>query len=130
MRKLAGLAEHREALRDFFAGARETIRITSSWVVADAIRADGIEQMIADAGSRDVRVTCYVDAELNLEGGRERPAATEGKRLLEAAGAEVKVARRIHNTTVTDDRVICEGSFNWLSSARRIESRSTATSAP
>lgn len=123
VRKLAGLAEHREALRDFFAGARETIRITSPWVVADAIRADGIEQMVADAVSRDVRVTCYVDAELNLEGGRERPAATEGKRLLEAVGAEVKVARRIHNKTVTvDDRVICEGSFNWLSSARRVES--------
>ncbi|MEW5927146.1 MAG: AAA domain-containing protein [Gemmatimonadota bacterium] len=123
VRKLAGLAEHREALRDFFAGAGETIRITSPWVVADAIRADGIAQMITDAVSRGVRVTCYADAELNRESGRERPAASEGKRLLEAAGAEVKVVRRIHNKTVTvDDRVICEGSFNWLSSARRVES--------
>jgi hypothetical protein len=123
VRKLAGLAEHREALRDFFAGAVETIRITSPWVVADAIRADGIARMITDAVARGVRVTCYVDAELNLESGRERPAAAEGKRLLEAAGAEVKLARRIHNKTVTvDDRVICEGSFNWLSSARRVES--------
>ena len=33
------------------------------------------------------------------------------------------MARRIHNKTVTvDDRVICEGSFNWLSSARRVDS--------
>jgi phosphatidylserine/phosphatidylglycerophosphate/cardiolipin synthase-like enzyme len=123
VRKLAGLAEHREALLDFFAGAREAIRITSPWVGAEAIRADGIGRLIADAVSCNVRVTCYVDAELNQEGGRDRPSAAEGKRLLEASGATVKVARRIHNKTLTvDDRVICEGSFNWLSAARRAES--------
>lgn len=123
VRKLAGLDEHREALRDFFIGAGEAIRITSPWVGAEAIRADGIGRLIADAVSRRVRVTCYVDAELNQEGGRDRPSAAEGKRLLEASGATVKVARRIHNKTLTvDDRVICEGSFNWLSAARRAES--------
>lgn len=123
VRKLAGPDEHREALRDFLAGARATVRITSPWVGEPAIRDDGLDALIAATVSRGVRVTCYVDAELNQEGGRDRRSAAEGKRLLVASGAVVKVARRIHNKTVTvDDRLICEGSFNWLSSARRPES--------
>lgn len=123
VRKLAGLAEHREALRDFLAGAREAVRITSPWVVAQAIRDDGLDALIAEAVSRGVRVTCYVDAELNLDGGRDRPSAAEGKRLLAESGAVVKVVRRIHNKTVAvDHRLICEGSFNWLSATRREES--------
>lgn len=123
VRKLAGLAEHREALRDFLAGAREAVRITSPWVVAQAIRDDGLDALIAEAVSRGVRVTCYVDAELNLDGERDRRSAAEGKRLLVESGAVVKVVRRIHNKTVTvDHRLICEGSFNWLSSTRREES--------
>ncbi|HEX8320469.1 AAA domain-containing protein [Longimicrobium sp.] len=123
VRKLAGLGEHREALRDFFAGATEAIRITSPWVGAGAIREEGLERLIADAVTRGVQVTCYIDAELNQEGGQDRPSAAEGKQLLAASGATVKVVRRIHNKTVTvDDRLICEGSFNWLSAARREES--------
>ncbi|HEX8245418.1 MAG TPA: AAA domain-containing protein [Longimicrobium sp.] len=123
VRKLAGQQEHREALRDFLGGARETVRITSPWVSEQAIRDDGLDALIAATVSAGVRVTCYVDEELNQDGGRDRRSAAEGKRLLVASGAVVKIARRIHNKTVTvDDRLICEGSFNWLSSARRAES--------
>jgi hypothetical protein len=65
-----------------------------------------------------------VDADLNRQGADDdRPASAEGKRLLVESGAIVRIARRIHNKTVTvDDRVISEGSFNWLSAVRRAES--------
>lgn len=123
VRKLAGLAEHQKALRDFFTGAVQTIRITSPWVTARAIREDGIEKLVADAVDRGVQVTFYVDSDLNRKDGRELPSAAEGKQLLAESGATVKVTQRIHNKTIAvDDGLICEGSFNWLSAVRRAES--------
>ena len=120
---LTGLEPHQAALRRFLSTAGHVVRITSPWVSAHAIRADGVDGMIRDAVERGVQVFCYVDADLNRVRGHDRPAAAEGKRLLAASGATVRVATRIHNKTVTvDDQVISEGSFNWLSAARRPES--------
>ncbi|HEV3052532.1 MAG TPA: AAA domain-containing protein, partial [Longimicrobium sp.] len=123
VRELSGLEPHRAALREFFASAEHVVRITSPWISAHAIRDDGIDALVRDAVARGVQVICYVDADLNRQGPRDRPAAAEGKRLLVESGAIVRITRRIHNKTVTvDDRVISEGSFNWLSAVRRVES--------
>jgi hypothetical protein len=121
--QLSGLQEHRAALRRFFGQANHVVRISSPWITARAIRDDGIDALVADAVARGVQVICYVDADLNRQGAHDRPAAAEGKRLLVESGAIVRVARRIHNKTITvDDRMISEGSFNWLSAVRRAES--------
>lgn len=123
VRELSGLEPHRAALREFFTSAEHVVRITSPWISAHAIRDDGIDALVRGAVARGVQVVCYVDADLNRREGHDRPAAAEGKRLLVESGAIVRIARRIHNKTVTvDDRVISEGSFNWLSAVRRPES--------
>jgi hypothetical protein len=123
VRELSGLEAHREALREFFTSAGHVVRITSPWITARAIRDDGIDALVREAVARGVQVVCYVDADLNRQGSADRPASAEGKRLLVESGAIVRIARRIHNKTVTvDDRVISEGSFNWLSAVRRAES--------
>ena len=123
VRELSGLEPHRAALREFFASAGHVVRITSPWISANAIRDDGIDALVREAVARRVQVVCYVDADLNRHGAHDRPAAAEGKRLLVESGAVVRITRRIHNKTVTvDDRLISEGSFNWLSAVRRAES--------
>lgn len=119
-RTVVGLEEHRAELARCFARACERIVIASPFVSVDAVRLDGMEEMIGDAVARRVSVVCYVDFELNRHDGREKPSAAEGKRLLRASGAAVRVAHGIHNKTLcVDGFLLGEGSFNWLSAVRR-----------
>jgi energy-coupling factor transporter ATP-binding protein EcfA2 len=120
-REVAGLEAHQAELRGCLERAEHAVRITSPFVSADAITADGVDVQIRQAVKRGVVVTCYIDARLNCDAhGVERPAAARGKELLQAAGATVRIARNIHNKTLcVDDWLISEGSFNWLSAQRR-----------
>jgi hypothetical protein len=120
-REVAGLEAHQAELRCCLARAEHAVWITSPFVSADAITADGVDVQIQQAVERGVVVTCYIDARLNCDShGVERPAATRGKELLHAAGATVRIARNIHNKTLCVDHwLISEGSFNWLSAQRR-----------
>jgi hypothetical protein len=120
-REVAGLEAHQAELRCCLARAEHAVWITSPFVSADAITADRVDVQIRRAVERGVVVTCYVDARLNRDAhGMERPAATRGKELLQAAGATVRIARNIHNKTLCVDHwLISEGSFNWLSAQRR-----------
>jgi hypothetical protein len=108
-------------LRCCLARAEHAVWITSPFISADAITADGVDVQIRQAVERGMVVTCFIDARLNCDAhGVERRAATRGKALLHAAGAIVRIARNIHNKTLcVDHRRISEGSFNWLSAQRR-----------
>jgi hypothetical protein len=119
-REVAGLEAHQAELRCCLARAEHAVWITSPFISANAITADGVDVQIRQAVERGVVVTCYIDARLNCDAHGERRAATRGKALLRAAGAIVRIARNIHNKTLcVDHRLISEGSFNWLSAQRR-----------
>jgi hypothetical protein len=120
-REVAGLEAHQAELQCCLVRAEQAVWITSPFVSADAITADGLDVQIRQAVERGVVVTCYIDARLNCDfHGVERPATTRGKELLHAAGATVRIGRDIHNKTLCIDHwLISEGSFNWLSAQRR-----------
>ena len=70
-----------------------------------------------------MRVIVYTDSHLDYQDGKLQQRAAEGRQLLSEAGAEVRVAKSIHDKALAiDGRVLVEGSFNWLSAVRTVGS--------
>jgi len=120
VRRLTTHEEHRAQLVECLEAARERAVIVSPFLAAAAVQADGVPDLVRAAVGRGVRVTVYTDGALNMTTtGTIRPGAMQGKNLLVAVGATVKVAERIHNKALAcDDAVLVEGSYNWLSARR------------
>lgn len=123
--RLAGSADHRRILREAFAKARKRLVIVSPFITLPAVWADRIPDLVRDAVHQGVEVLIIADDRLNLDSGDKiketcRAAIEE----LCQAGATVKLARALHNKTLCiDDKVIVEGSYNWLSAVRDSRSR-------
>jgi phosphatidylserine/phosphatidylglycerophosphate/cardiolipin synthase-like enzyme len=114
------LEAHRKILRDALGNAYRRVVIVSPVMSAIAVKADKLDILVSDAVVRGVEVLIYTDRSFNTgKDGSETPTSREGRAMLEGAGATVFVVERIHNKTLcVDDRVIVEGSFNWLSASR------------
>lgn len=120
VRRLVTLDDHRWLLATVLRKARQRVVIFSPQLSAGAIRSDNIDSLIACAVARGVNVAVLTDYGLNLENGEPKASAMAGKKLIEAAGAQVVVVDRIHHKTlIADDDLIVDGSFNWLSAVRR-----------
>lgn len=120
VRRLVTLDDHRWLLAIVLRKARQRVVIFSPQLSAGAIRSDNIDYLIACAVARGVNVVVLTDYGLNLENGEPKASAVEGKKLIEAAGAQVVVVDKIHHKTlIGDDDLIVDGSFNWLSAVRR-----------
>ena len=66
--------------------------------------------------SNRVKITIVTCEENLLSSGKRAREAVE---LLQGVGVEVILLSRIHNKTLAvDDRLLIEGSFNWLSASR------------
>lgn len=119
VRRLVTLDDHRWLLATVLRKARQRVVIFSPQLSAGAIRSDNIDSLIACAVARGVNVAVITDHGLNLENGEPKASAVEGKKLIEAAGAQVVVVDKIHHKTlIGDDDLIVDGSFNWLSAVR------------
>jgi len=120
VRRLVTLDDHRWLLATVLRKARQRVVIFSPQLSAGAIRSDNIDSLIACAVARGVNVAVLTDRGLNLENGKPKVSAVEGKKLIEAAGAQVVVVDNIHHKTlIGDDDLIVDGSFNWLSAVRK-----------
>lgn len=118
--RLESSSDHRRILREAFRNAQRMVLIVSPFITRQAVEADRVDELVAAAVRRGVKVVIVVDNELNRDAsGNVKQGALWAKGALERAGARVVIARSIHNKTLCVDRkMICEGSFNWLSAVR------------
>ncbi len=124
--RLATLEAHRAMLQEAFETAEREILLVSPTVSRYAIEADEVCAMIRSARSRGIEVLIYVDTYLNQDEKTKefRSIAWEGCELVKAAGAKLTFVKGIHNKTLAiDDRVLVEGSFNWLSAVRDVKKK-------
>ena len=113
------LEAHRAALAEALCEATSSVHITSPFLTEAAVLADDLPALVGRAVARGVRVSVYADPQLNETRGKPKPSFLEARRLLKNSGAEVHDVRGEHSKTlITDDTVLIEGSFNWLSAVR------------
>lgn len=117
--RVTTLEKHVAVLARAFESAQERLVIVSPYLRWRAVEADDICEKTAAAVARGVTVLIYVDDHFNED--LTLPAAAQAAAALRASGAVVKVCHNIHSKTICiDDRVLIEGSFNWLSAERSI----------
>jgi phosphatidylserine/phosphatidylglycerophosphate/cardiolipin synthase-like enzyme len=113
--RISTLDEHRKALRQALDESKERVLIVSPYLTKGAVMADDIPTVLRAAKERGVRVCVVYSRDLN----RWPDSAARVAHTLREAGAEVKVATRMHSKTLAvDGSWIIEGSFNWLSAKR------------
>ena len=118
-KRISTLAEHRALLKEVLQTAKGQVLIVSPFISGSALKADGIVKLVRKAVTRGVRVSVYIDDQLNRQDGDLKKSAGEGIVELVKAGAGVTVLAGIHNKTlIRDNDLITEGSFNWLSAVR------------
>jgi hypothetical protein len=113
------LEGHLKALKDSINDAEKEITIVSPFISSLAIKHDNLVELFQKAINRGVKVSVYTDKWLNSYQVQPKPQFIEGVQMLEAIGVTVYVVERIHNKTIcVDNRLLIEGSFNWLSTRR------------
>lgn len=124
--RLTTLGDHQRVLQEAFLEAREEVMIVSPTISSHAIDADNIPDLIRQACARGVKVSIFIDRNLNTDSttNKFKEPAANGCTLVENAGAELTIVQGIHNKTLAiDNSILVEGSFNWLSAVRNIRSR-------
>jgi hypothetical protein len=113
--RISKLEDHRRVLREALTESTERVLIVSPYLTKTAVMADDIPHAIEAARKRGIRVCVVYSRDLN----QWPDSATRVAETLSRAGAEVKVATRMHSKTLAvDGSWIVEGSFNWLSAKR------------
>jgi phosphatidylserine/phosphatidylglycerophosphate/cardiolipin synthase-like enzyme len=115
IRQITSLEGHQKALQQSFVRAERALVIVSPFLRVHAISTDKIPALIKEHAQR-IAITIYTDPGLNQGHWEEFKHA---KAMLETAGAQVILVNNVHSKIITiDDRLIIQGSFNWLSASR------------
>lgn len=113
------LEKHRRILKECILAAKKEIHIVSPFLSSEAIEADSLQEIFEEAVRNGTKVTVYTDKNLNEQNGRQKMNFVRAKEILLKSGVNLMIANRIHNKTLwIDDRLLIEGSFNWLSARR------------
>lgn len=113
--RISKLQEHRRVLREALEESARSVLIVSPFLTKSAITADDVPAGVRAAKERGVRVCVVYSRDLN----QWPDSAARAAETLNKAGADVKVATRMHSKTLAvDGSRIIEGSFNWLSANR------------
>tara|TARA_R110002110_G_scaffold257491_1_gene473485 strand:+ start:13114 stop:16710 length:3597 start_codon:yes stop_codon:yes gene_type:complete len=113
--QIINLENHRHFLTKAFSIAQKTLSIVSPYLAMNAIEKDNILNLI-NSVTPQIRVEIYTDPTLNAN---KFESFHKIKDKLVKAGAEVIFVNRVHSKImVIDDKTLCIGSFNWLSSSR------------
>lgn len=121
--RISTLDKHRKCLAYCFEEATKQLLIFSPFISEAAITADGIISLITAAVNRGVSVAVVTDEYLDRVNGRLKAVAESGRNALQKAGAKLIVYKGVHSKTIcVDDKLLIEGSFNWLSAVRDAKS--------
>ncbi|MFL0171634.1 AAA domain-containing protein, partial [Tenacibaculum maritimum] len=113
------LDQHREILQKCFEIAQKELIIFSPFISIKAIEEDNVISLIKEVISRGVKVTILTDKYLDRVRNKLKENSELGRLALKATKANLIEVNGIHNKTICiDDKIIVEGSFNWLSAVR------------
>ena len=102
--------------------ARRKVVIVSPFLSIRALESDHLLPLIQEAVERGVEVVVYTDHYLDKKNGLWKEESLQARRALVEHHVSLRVLKGIHNKTlVVDDRLLVEGSFNWLSARRNKE---------
>lgn len=119
--RISTLEGHQMLLRRAFQMARQRLVIVSPFISVRAIEQDRIVELIRECKARGTEVFVYTDKYMDMDFKRKclRENAEQGRQCLIDSGAELVILYGIHNKSIAvDDKVLVEGSFNWLSASR------------
>lgn len=110
------LEGHRQTLINSFSEAQNELIIVSPFLRTNALKSDKIIELINLHKSR-IKIKIYVDKWLNQ--GQYANDFEKAINLIKQTNIEINIINNIHSKIIMiDDRVIIEGSFNWLSASR------------
>lgn len=117
---------HQEILEAAFQRAVGEISVVSPFLSIRAISV-ALQRVIKETVDRGVVVTVYCDARLDsTSGAKRKPNSVKAINKLLELGVVVKEIQGIHSKTIifktSKEYVLIEGSFNWLSAVRDINS--------
>ena len=85
----------------------------------NAINSDNLIDSIKRAVSREVKIEVFTDKNLDYKDKKLKDHAKEARELLIKNGVKLTILNGIHNKAIAiDNKVLIEGSFNWLSAVR------------
>lgn len=117
--RLSTLEAHTDILRQALQTARRKVVIVSPFLSIRALESDHLLPLIQEAVERGVEVVVYTDHYLDKKNGLWKDESLQARRALVEHHVSLRVLKGIHNKTlVVDDRLLVEGSFNWLSARR------------
>ena len=106
-------------MRQALQTARRKVVIVSPFLSIRALESDHLLPLIQEAVERGVEVVVYTDHYLDKKNGLWKEESLQARRALVEHHVSLRVLKGIHNKTlVVDDRLLVEGSFNWLSARR------------
>lgn len=117
--RITTLEDHRRTLREALQSACHRVLIISPWIRAAAVAADDVVALVRGSVARGVDVAIAYDESRIMPGDQ---SAWQAITALEQAGARLIATRHHSKTIAVDDAWITEGSFNWLSAVRDLQS--------
>lgn len=117
--RISTLDKHRRTLKKVIKNSTERLVIISPFISIHAIKEDSLIELFETAISRGVDITVLTDQNLDAPRGKIKPSSEEGRSALKNVGVNLKIIKGIHQKSILmDNRVLIEGSFNWLSAVR------------
>src|SRR5690606_24750585 len=115
---------HRTMLAHCIRTANKEVHIVSPFLSANALKADGLQDICKAAIQRGIKIVVYTDEALNQRHGFLFPHFVKAKEMLFDWGVQVVRTKRVHSKALWVDKdMLIEGSFNWLSAVRQPNSR-------
>ncbi len=121
LRRLSTYEKHDAFLKWCIETAQKRLLIFSPFITSRVV--DVFAPLLGEAVKRNVDVkviTCTINDSFGGKGNSESQNSTRiGCEKLESVGVDVVYWGRMHNKTICkDDKILSEGSFNWLSAVR------------
>ncbi len=121
VKRINTLESHRACLKRVFEVAEVELIVFSPFISKHAINNDNIEELIKQCVQRHVKVRVITDKTYDFDEKTRnlKPNSQQGRTAIKQAGAHLFIENGIHNKTIcVDDKILIEGSFNWLSADR------------
>ncbi|WP_183060129.1 AAA domain-containing protein [Salmonella enterica] len=122
---LHGVEQHDNFLNQTFENTGKHITIVSPWLTWQKLEQTGFLDSMIAACSRGINVTVVTDRSYNTEHNDFEKRKEKQQNLkaalekLNALGIATKLVNRVHSKIViSDDGLLCVGSFNWFSATR------------
>ena len=117
------LEQHQKSLQKCFKIVQKELIIFSPFLSIKAIEEDNVITLINETTARGVKITILTDKYLDVVRNKLKENSALARKAIMATKANLIEVNGIHNKTIcVDDRILIEGSFNWLSATRDISS--------